>query len=433
MPTQRPVEHVAVLFLAPYLSGAEHQTLALTQHLSRRCRVSLLVADETAAVIRRERWLRCSLAAVSIVSLGPAFAPLPLHRRLLAFAQLQRAALRYLQDTKPQVVHLLLLPTFWLYAPLFYNLRFPTVVTMAGELRYARLRFYCRVRRAILRHAAWHADAIIACSSDERLALRRMGWDRGAHVVTLDNFTDPERFRPPLAAGDDRLHDAIGEVGAQHAAPLQVPTGTAAGNDTPGLHNPMETGGTAPASSAVQAGAAKEPLVTWAGRLHYEKNPELFVEAAALIHQCCPGARFALFGQGELQDRVQALIARHRLDAVLRLAHTADISDHLARSAVFVSCQRFENLGSSSLLEAMASECAIVATDVGHTREIVDETIGELVSPTPLDVARGVVSLLTNPPRCREAGRRARERVLARYSPEEYVQRLLEVYATVAG
>ena len=76
---------------------------------------------------------------------------------------------------------------------------------------------------------------------------------------------------------------------------------------------------------------------------------------------------------------------------------------------------------------------AIVATDAGHTREIVDETIGQLVPPTPRDVARGVVGLLTNPPRCREAGRRARERVLAHYSPEQYIQRLLEVYATVAG
>ena len=393
---RQPVEHVALLFLAPYLSGAEHQTLALAQHLSRRCRVSLLVADETAAVIRQERWLRRSLAAVSLVSLGPAFAPLPLHRRLLAFTRLQSRTLRYLRDTQPQVVHLLLLPTFWLYAPLFYNLRFPTVVTMAGELRYARLRFYSRVRRAILRHATWHADAIIACSNDERLALRRMGWDRGAHVVTLDNFTDPERFRPLPAAGQ----------GAR---------------------------GQGPASKGPGSDASKEPLVTWAGRLHYEKNPELFVEAAALIHQYCPGARLALYGQGELEHRVQALVARHRLNSALHLAHTADISGALARSAVFVSCQRFENLGSSSLLESMACENAIVATDVGHTREIVDETIGELVPPTPHDVARGVVGLLTNPPRCREAGRRARERVLARYSPEKYVQRLLEVYATVAG
>ena len=402
---RRSVEHVALLFLAPYLSGAEHQTLALAQHLSRRCRVSLLVADETAAIIQRERWLRRSLAAVSVISLGPAFAPLPLHRRLLAFARLQSQTLRYLRGTRPQVVHLLLLPTFWLYAPLFYNLRFPTVVTMAGELRYARLRFYSRVRRAILRHAAWHADAIIACSNDERLALGRIGWDRGAHVVTLDNFTDPERFRPPLAAGTDDAR----------------------------LHDPMEVDGADPAASVVQAGTSKEPLVTWAGRLHYEKNPELFVEAAALIHQYCPGARFALFGQGKLEHRVQALVAHHRLNSVLRFAHTADISGELARSSVFVSCQRFENLGSSSLLEAMACGNAIVATNVGHTREIVDETIGELVPPTPHDIARGVVSLLTNPPRCREAGRRARERVLARYSPEKYVQRLLEVYATVMG
>ena len=369
-----PIDHVALVFLAPYLSGAEHQTLALARYLRRHCRVSVLTSSEVAATVAGKPWLREMLEDVDVVALGPAFAPMPLAQRLNAYAHLQRAAAQYLRANPPDVVHLLLLPTFWLYAPLFYVLPLPTVVTMAGELRYHRLRFYSWPRRLVLRHALWHADAIIACSADERQALHRMGMDWPDSVVTLDNFTDPQRFQ---------------------------------------------------AVSADQ----KEPLVTWAGRLHYEKDPEVFVAAAALVRRSLPGTRFALLGQGEREPQVRRLVQARGLASAMQLGYVSDTAPVLARSSVFVSCQRYENLGSSSLLEAMASENAIVATAVGHTAQIVDDTVGGLVQPTAEAIASEVAGLLTDPPRRQSAGRAARLRVIERYGPEAYVRRLMHIYA----
>ena len=295
------VEHVALLFLAPYLSGAEHQTLALAQHLSRRCRVSLLVADETAAVIRH--------ASAGCAGPSPRCASFPWGRHLrrchcttdcwhLPNSKARDAPLLARKRSRKSCISSSSRRSGSM-PPSSTTLRFPTVVTMAGELRYARLRFYSRLRRAILRHATWHADAIIACSNDERLALHRMGWDRGAHVVTLDNFTDPERFRPPLAAG----------------------------NDTDRLHGPMATRDGELASSSVRSDWSERTAGHLGRAPALREKPRVVRRSGGLDPPILPRRPVcAPMGKVSWQHRVQALVAHHRLNSVLRLAHTADIS-----------------------------------------------------------------------------------------------------------
>lgn len=66
----------------------------------------------------------------------------------------------------------------------------------------------------------------------------------------------------------------------------------------------------------------------------------------------------------------------------------------LARSKVFVSLQDLENYPSQSLLEAMISRCAIVATDVGSTRQLLDETCAELIPSDSVVLANTLQKLL---------------------------------------
>ncbi|MCX5986012.1 MAG: hypothetical protein NTX54_05810, partial [Chloroflexi bacterium] len=67
---------------------------------------------------------------------------------------------------------------------------------------------------------------------------------------------------------------------------------------------------------------------------------------------------------------------------------------------------------------------AVVATDVGATRTIVDETIGAMVPATSEGIASAVVSLCLDPARRVACGVAARARVEARYGPETYVAKL---------
>jgi glycosyltransferase involved in cell wall biosynthesis len=370
------VRPVALVLLARHISGAEHQTLALCRYLGRQRRVTLLVNDELAARLADDPFLSRYTAGLSVQRLGPAFPPAPAGsvpgalRRARCYPALQRALGRALEALRPETVHLILAPSFFAYAPFLGRLPYPVVLTLAGEMRYVR-HFYGAAKRLAVRYAVARADALVVCSADEMLNLAAVAPRAVSRAVLLDNFTDVARFAP---------------------APQ------------------------------------KEPLVTFAARLHPEKGALLYLDAIARVREAHPRARFALMGEGEEGTEVERRLRGLALDGAVQRGYATDLAPLFARSLVFVSCQRHENLGSSSLLEAMASGNAVVATDVGQTWRIVDGAVGRRVPPHPQAIARAVGDLLADAGAARRLGAAARERVLARYGPDPYVSRLLEVY-----
>src|SRR5215212_9819886 len=117
--TVREIRHVAILLLAPFASGAEHQTLALCRYLSERCRVTLLTNDEFAGLLATDPFLRDYSAGLAVVRLGRVF-PTETARsardvaaRVVAYPRLQMAAWRALRRLRPSLVHLVLAPSFF--------------------------------------------------------------------------------------------------------------------------------------------------------------------------------------------------------------------------------------------------------------------------------------------------------------------------------
>ena len=70
-----------------------------------------------------------------------------------------------------------------------------------------------------------------------------------------------------------------------------------------------------------------------------------------------------------------------------------------------------------------------VATDVGLTWKLVDETTGIRVKPDPGPIAEAVISLLQDSQRCDRLGRAARQRVVEQHSDERYRAYLNSLYA----
>ncbi len=176
----------------------------------------------------------------------------------------------------------------------------------------------------------------------------------------------------------------------------------------------------------------KEPRVVFAGRLVEEKNPLLFVEAIPQILRAVPAAKFSLLGEGPLQSLIERTLDRLNLRQVVSVGFCLDPAPVLANARVFVSLQRTENYPSQSLLEAMACGVAVVATDVGLTHKLVDETVGIRVKADPASVADAVVQLLQHPERVCEMGRRARDRVIRHHSTKTYLEYLGELHSRVA-
>jgi glycosyltransferase involved in cell wall biosynthesis len=174
----------------------------------------------------------------------------------------------------------------------------------------------------------------------------------------------------------------------------------------------------------------KRRSVVFAGRLVPDKNPALFVEACAMVRPHVPDARFFVLGEGVLRSEIEALVRRHGLETVVEVGWTPNIGIILAESLVYVSLQREENYPSQALLEAMACGAAVVATDVGLTWKLVDESVGIRVEAKPVAVADAVVRLLDNPDHALAMGRKGRERVLRDHSLDAYLDYLEDVYAS---
>ncbi len=175
----------------------------------------------------------------------------------------------------------------------------------------------------------------------------------------------------------------------------------------------------------------KEPWVVFAGRLVEEKNPLLFLEAVSAIRRAVPSARFFLLGEGPLGPLVEQALDRLKLKDVVTLGFHADLAPILGKARVFMSLQRQDNYPSQSLLEAMACGAASVATDVGLTWRLVDDTTGVRVKPDPEQIAEAVIALLRHPQRCDALGRSARQRVAEQHSEGRYRTHLDMLYAGV--
>jgi glycosyltransferase involved in cell wall biosynthesis len=99
--------------------------------------------------------------------------------------------------------------------------------------------------------------------------------------------------------------------------------------------------------------------------------------------------------------------------------------DLLSRSKIFLSIQKWNNYPYQTLLEAMSCECAIIATDVGETRKIVDDECAVLIPYDASALRDAIFFLLSNPARVRELGKNARKRLLREHTIERYMEYFL--------
>jgi glycosyltransferase involved in cell wall biosynthesis len=116
--------------------------------------------------------------------------------------------------------------------------------------------------------------------------------------------------------------------------------------------------------------AAGTPVVGSVGRLESEKNFPLLLRAFSEVGREFPDAILMIAGEGALRPELEAESAALGIAGRVRLpGHVADISR--LHHAFDVYVQSSDNEGTpNSILEAMALQTPIVATDVGGTGEL---------------------------------------------------------------
>jgi len=175
--------------------------------------------------------------------------------------------------------------------------------------------------------------------------------------------------------------------------------------------------------------AADIPLITYAGRLSPEKGPDIYLQALAIVAKKDKSFRALLIGDGpenkNLEEMVRVLFLA---DVVSLLGFRDDILSLLSATDIYVLPSRYENM-SVGLLEALASGCAAIVTDVGDNSMVVRDGVDGIVVPAedPNALAQAMCELIADPKRCTVIGVAALERS-AEFDENQTYARVFSLY-----
>jgi glycosyltransferase involved in cell wall biosynthesis len=169
--------------------------------------------------------------------------------------------------------------------------------------------------------------------------------------------------------------------------------------------------------------ANKENNVIFLSRLWPKKNPILFLQSIKLFNEKYKDITYInyyIIGEGGLEENIKEYILKNKLPNTYFIGRTLEPWEYLRKSKVFISIQQINNYPSQSLIEAMACENAIIASNVGETKLLVTENEGILVDLNPESIADAIYKLFTTQGLIERLGANARKKVIENHSVEKY-------------
>lgn len=192
--------------------------------------------------------------------------------------------------------------------------------------------------------------------------------------------------------------------------------------------------GVDPAAYPQVAAASKVPLVILPARLLREKGVGEFVAAAGVLRARGIGARFALVGKPDpanpgsvSESEIAAWVARGNVEY---WGWRDDMPGVFAQAQVVCLPTYYGEGLPKSLLEAAASGCGIVASDIPACREIVQQGVtGWIVPARNVEALADALQQAIGRPDLRERyGVAARDRIVADFSIDRVVAEVLATY-----
>jgi glycosyltransferase involved in cell wall biosynthesis len=300
-----------------------------------------------------------------------------------------------------------------------------------------RLHDFRRLRRLVSTSDVVHAHGLRAGALCV-VAVRSLRGEGGPRiVVTLHNLPVGGRslhaisaaFERVVAHGSDVVLGVSGDLverararGASQTARALVPAPA---------RLPIRTSAQVRESLGVQEGAV---LLVTVARLAPQKGLDTLCDTSLLLKDTLAagdlpgisGLTWALAGDGPMADHLAARIETEGLSVVV-LGRRDDVPDLLAAADLVVSTAVWEGQP-LWLQEALALGAAIVATDVGGTREVTAGGAMLVPAGDPAYLSSCIVDLLTDRPR-REALREAAlERAHELPTMGDMVAQLMSIY-----
>jgi glycosyltransferase involved in cell wall biosynthesis len=176
--------------------------------------------------------------------------------------------------------------------------------------------------------------------------------------------------------------------------------------------------------------APDEKLVGNIGHLTEHKGQSYFIDAMPAILENNPNTRFAIIGEGELEEELKARAKALGLeDRLIFTGFRNDIDKVMDALDVFVMSSTMEGLG-TIVADALAAQRPLVATLAGGIPEIVDDGVDGLLVPArdSAAIAEGVNRLLGDEALAARLGAAGREKVLKQFSARAMALGNLNIY-----
>lgn len=195
---------------------------------------------------------------------------------------------------------------------------------------------------------------------------------------------------------------------------VRIPTGHAVGEPVTGAGEPFTFG--------------------LLGRLSSEKNPLMFVQAAAEVARSSPETRFLIGGSGPERPAVERAIIAAGMVEHIELTGYVPAADFLSNIDALVLCSDIENQP-LVLMEAMARGLPVIATSVGGVPELVDEgSTGWLVPAGDAGrLSNAMRECLANPEAALAKGRAGREKLQREFPSDRWIDAHVAMYGALAS
>lgn len=181
---------------------------------------------------------------------------------------------------------------------------------------------------------------------------------------------------------------------------------------------PMGVDLTATFTPSVASGRSSDELL-FVGRLAESKGVRYLIMAMPEILEKHPRTILSIVGDGPARESLLRQAAVSGVDQHVRFhgaLRNSELRELYRNAAIFVSPSLTEGLG-LALIEALACECPVLASDLPAIRDVVSDGITGVIcnQKDSADLARKIITMLNDPTLRQTLGRAGRQHVLERF------------------
>lgn len=165
------------------------------------------------------------------------------------------------------------------------------------------------------------------------------------------------------------------------------------------------------------------------------KGQEYIIEAAQILKQRYPDARYLIVGTGEILDELKAFAVKMRVaDSIIFTGYQEAVENYIAAMDVFCFLSWDTEGFGQVMVEAQAMGKPVIGTDIGGIPETLDDTrTGFIIPPCNSEMLAQVLSQLFDSAELRaRMGGAARQYVTERFSNAAMAAAVLKLYEEIS-